>query len=527
MEHQNAIVSTACGKVLGLSSQGLLEFRAVPYAEPPIGELRWKPPVPVRPWEGVRDCRERGVMPVQHLTGADVEPYRSDFYYEPLPSMGEDCLYLNITVDENAPGSKADRPVFVWFHGGGLTTCHTYEPEADGRAFAEKGIVFVSVEQRLGIFGYLSLPQLTAEQGTSGNYGLLDQICALEWIRDNIAAFGGDPSNITIGGQSGGTVKCMSMVLSPKFSVPVRRIILQSGLQWDRPFPSLSEAEQNGLARLSRLGLAQDASLDELRALPAESLLELPEGNPYIDFVTCDGIVLKDASARDGLLRGACREIPILCGCNLGEGEYTTPAGKDAFYADFRERLGDLYDTYSFETLVPANDSTAPALARRLAAYGLSNLCWTNIMLPRLYGEWSRKALHSDVKNYVYLFAHRTPSRPCELGTERDEEIQWSWHSSELWYTFRSLREGTPPARRWTAWDYALAEQINTYWANFIRTGDPNGEGLPYWPSSSDDLGYVLLGDGISGETRCGSPLESLMEDYVRRQFGLPPVSGE
>ena len=148
-------------------------------------------------------------------------------------------------------------------------------------------------------------------------------------------------------------------------------------------------------------------------------------------------------------------------------------------------------------------------------------------MLPRLYGEWSRKALHSDVKNYVYLFAHRTPSRPCELGTERDEEIQWSWHSSELWYTFRSLREGTPPARRWTAWDYALAEQINTYWANFIRTGDPNGEGLPYWPSSGDDLGYVLLGDGISGETRCGSPLESLMEDYVRRQFGLPPVSGE
>lgn len=524
MEQKNTIVSTACGSVLGLDMGGVLEFRAVPYAEPPVGNLRWKPPVPVRPWQGVRDCRERGHMPVQYLSGADVEPYRSDFYYDPLPEMGEDCLYLNITVSADAPAGGAKRPVFVWFHGGGLTTCHTYEPEADGSAFAEKGIVFVSVEQRLGIFGYLALPQLTQEQGTSGNYGLLDQICALEWIRDNIAAFGGDPSNITIGGQSGGTVKCMSMLLSPRFTVPVRRVILQSGMQWERPFPPLAESQEQGLDRLGRLGLSRTASPDELRALPAERLLERGLENPYIDSVTCDGMVMAAASVRDGLLRGACREIQILAGCNLGEGEYPKPAGAAAFYEEFRGRLGDLYDKYDFERLVCADDSTAPALARRLGAYGLSRLCWTNLMLARRYGEWSRTALRSETKHYVYLFAHRTPSRPEELGCERDEEIQWSWHSSELWYTFRSLREGTPPARSWTALDYALAEQINTYWANFIKTGDPNGEGLPFWPASGDELGWLLLGDGISGERRCGAPLERLMEEYVCRQFRLPLV---
>ena len=523
MEQKNTIVSTACGSVLGLDMGGVLEFRAVPYAEPPVGNLRWKPPVPVRPWQGVRDCRERGHMPVQHLAGADVEPYKSDFYYEPLPSVGEDCLYLNITVEEGAPGGGANRPVYVWFHGGGLTTCHTYEPEADGRAFAEKGIVFVSVEQRLGIFGYLSLPQLTAEQGTSGNYGLMDQICALEWIRGNIAAFGGDPENITIGGQSGGTVKCMSMLLSPKFTVPVRRAILQSGFQWERPFPSQEEAERQGLERLGRLGLDAGISPQELRALPAERLLETDGDNLYIDCVTRDNVWMADGSVREGLLHGACRDVSFLCGCNLGEGEYPKPAGRDAFYRVFRERLGSLYDEFDFERLVKADDGTAAALARRLASFGLSRLCWTNLMVPRLYGEWSKEAFPGGPEHYVYLFAHRTPSRPEELGCERDEEIQWSWHSSELWYTFRSLREGTPPARRWTALDYALAGQMNAYWANFIRTGDPNGEGLPRWPAAGDQLGWLLLGDGICGEQRCGAGLEALTEAFVRREFGFPP----
>lgn len=521
MKCDKEIIETGCGKVLGLEQDGILEFRAVPYGEPPVGDLRWKPPVPVRPWEGVRDCRTHGVMPVQELSGAECEPYCSDFYYGGIPSMGEDCLYLNITVRADALEKKAGLPVFVWFHGGGLTTCYTYEPEADGRAFAEKGIVFVSVEQRLGIFGYLSLPQLTREQGASGNYGLMDQICALTWIRDNIAAFGGDPSNISIGGQSGGTLKCMSMVLSPQCSIPVRRIILQSGFNWEKPFPSQKEAEQDGLARLKRLGISQDVSMEELRALPADRLLERGLENPYIDFITQDNVTMKYSSVREGLRNGVCREIPILCGCNLGEGEYPKPAGREAFYEQFRERLGDLYEKYGFEELVPVDDVCAAPMARRLGSYGLGKNSGANLMLARLYGAWSRERLHSGEKNYVYLFAHRTPSTMAELGTQRDEEIQWSWHSSELWYTFRSLREGVPPVRQWTQWDYDLAELINTYWANFIRTGDPNGDRLPYWPESGDNLGFVLLGDGVRGMRRSGEKLEALMEEYVQREFEI------
>ena len=231
-ENTENIVDTAYGKVQGINHTGdyadVVEFRGIPYAAPPVGDLRWKPPVDPEPWEDVLVCDTYKDIPMQVLGGAEVEPYLSDLYYDGVPKMSEDCLYLNVMTTGDSMNADAKKPVFVWFHGGGLNSCYTFEPEGNGEAFAKNGIVFVSVEQRLGAFGYLSLPQLTEEQGQSGNYGLMDQIKAMQWIKENIANFGGDPENITVGGQSGGTTKAMSMEASPMMDVEVDRLILES-----------------------------------------------------------------------------------------------------------------------------------------------------------------------------------------------------------------------------------------------------------------------------------------------------------
>lgn len=231
-ENEKNVVETAYGKVQGINStdenyQEVVEFRGIPYAAPPVDDLRWKPPVDPEKWDDVLVCDTYKDIPMQVLGGAEVEPYKTDIYYDGVPKMSEDCLYLNVMTTEDSLSSTEKKPVYVWFHGGGLNSCYTFEPEGNGEAFAKNGIVVVTVEQRLGVFGYLSLPQLSEEQGQSGNYGLMDQIKAMEWIKENIANFGGDPENITVGGQSGGTTKAMAMTASPKMDVKVDKLILE------------------------------------------------------------------------------------------------------------------------------------------------------------------------------------------------------------------------------------------------------------------------------------------------------------
>ena len=277
--------------------------------------------------------------------------------------MGEDCLYLNITVSEKTLQGASKKPVFVWFHGGGLSTCYTFEPEADGEAFAKKGIVMVSVEQRLGIFGYFALPQLTKEQGHSGNYGLMDQIAALSWIEKNISAFGGDPGQITLGGQSGGTTKAVTQVISPKNTVPVKRLILQSGFNWDREYPTQEQAEQYGLERLHDLGLDKESALDELRSLPASRFILKKDPKNYRYGVNQDGMYVTDHSAKEAVKTGKLKQISILAGTNLGEADYPRAKSKEEFYQTHRQLLGEFYEKYDFENLVKVDDYNADAVS--------------------------------------------------------------------------------------------------------------------------------------------------------------------
>ena len=269
------IVQTKYGKVSGVPLEGkhggITLFKGIPYAAPPVGELRWKPPIDPAPWDGIRACDIYGRAAIQNFS--KMEPNISDFYYRGHPEMSEDCLYLNVTTGASSPGEK--RPVYIWFHGGGLFNGYPYIYIFDGSELARKGVVVVSVAQRLNLFGYIALPQLSVEQGgKSGNYGLMDEFKALDWVYENIASFGGDPDNITVGGQSGGTSKSGTLATSPKTKGRIRRVINQSNLFWLSRFPSVAEVEKHSLEYLESIGIAPDTSLEELRKRDALSFLD-------------------------------------------------------------------------------------------------------------------------------------------------------------------------------------------------------------------------------------------------------------
>lgn len=522
------VVSTRYGMLEGIhtandKAEDIIEYRGIPYAKPPTGALRWRPPQDPESWKGVRKAYHYRPMPMQDLEPG-IEPWGSDFYYGTVPQMSEDCLYLNITTTQSALTDTAKRPVYVWFHGGSLDRAYAYEQETNAAAFAANGIVAVSVEQRLGAFGYLALKQLTDEQGHSGNYGLMDQIKAMRWIIGNIADFGGDPSNITIGGQSGGTSKCVAMAASPKLPAPIRGMILESGLKWTDMYLSQSAAEQRGAAYLRDLGLDPDIPLNRLRSMDIERLMDT-DSDHWPGCMTQDGIYLIHESAAGAIRAGAFDAVNILTGTNYGEGDDHGIVTAEDFHVYYRSLLGDLYNQYAFEDLVTVTDRTAAYTARELETYGFGTNGGRNLMVARVFGRMMNRRTDGEQATYAYMFSHITPQSIDDIGTSRSRAANWAWHSSELWYTFDSLDTGVPPARQWTGYDRTLARQVNAYWSNFIRTGDPNGQSggipLPAWPKADDTLGYIDLGDGIQGHVKESSRLEQLLDEYATKAFGL------
>jgi len=550
------IVSTKYGKIQGVELdgkyKGITLFKGIPYAKPPVGNLRWRPPEDIEPWDGVKICDQYGPAPIQQFRYDDIDSsviVGSENYFLGYPEVSEDCLYINICTGAAEAGEK--RPVFMWYHGGGLTNGFSYEIEFDPSELARKGIVVVQVGQRLNIFGYMSLPQVTAEQGKSGNYGLMDQIKALDWVYENIEVFGGDPENITVGGQSGGTWKAAAIAATPASKGRVKRVIAQSWVQWMLKYHTLEQAEEIGTNYLKLMGIDPDTSLEELRAIDAKKLFgykvprDLLPGDMTYDgeLVPC----LTQREAFDKYLGG----VDFLCGSTFGEaevfaeggaqklfyGHYNEASNKslgmhdgrkldtaEKFYSYYKELLGEMYFKYDFEKYVKVTDENAWRTARRLATLGVCEMGKISIsrslMLHRVFGKYITQKYPQN-RVYAYLWSHIMPVKPEYIDKGLDPEVLLAFHSSELWYTFASLREGVPPTRPWNELDYKLADIISSYWSNFIRTGDPNGEGLPYWPAVGDDFGYIDLDDDIKPGKGANSGLDAIARELVCNAYDI------
>ncbi|MDR1001184.1 MAG: carboxylesterase family protein [Clostridiales bacterium] len=420
-------VVTKYGALCGVQKQGYAVFRGVPYAKAPVGELRWKAPQEPEKWEGARPAKSFGPRAPQ----ADQPPgslYHKEFFADEdfLPPKSEDCLYLNIWTPSDLAEEKL--PVALWIHGGAFTGGFGSEMEFDGAEFCKKGVILVTVNYRLGALGFLAHPWLTAESGRSGNYGILDQIAALKWVYENIANFGGNPTNITVFGQSAGSMSVQALLLSPLAKGMIARAILQSasgypsGIGRDR---SLTEAEAIGQAFTERCGAS---SLEKLRALSTEKLAEysnqffvesMSKGFPYSPCI--DGVVLTQGGD-EAIGNGCLPDIPYMIGSTKND-------------------------------------------------IGVTPKTLENGGFSRLYKAcigWS----HQNEKlgrspSYVYYFTHSLPG-----------DDSGAFHSAELWYEFGTLHRSWRPN---VEADYALSKLMIGYWTNFIKSGDPNGDGLPEW----------------------------------------------
>ena len=421
-------------------------YKGIPYAAPPVGELRWKAPQPAAKWDGVKDAAAFGASCMQ-TNYPEGSLYRSD-----LGPVSEDCLTLNIWTTAKA---NAKQPVMVWIHGGGLTRGSGATPVYDGEALSRKGVVLVTINYRLGPFGFLTHPELTAESPnhSSGNYGLLDQIAALGWVQRNIAAFGGDPKKVTIFGESAGSWSTNCMMATPLTRGLIHGVIGESGAFFS-VMKKLDVAEKIG---------AKAGDLKTLRAKSADEVLKMTFDQSSMGPVV-DGYLLP-TDIYTVFQQGKQNDVPLLAGYNADEGTaFANWTGNiEAFVKQGKQRFGDLAD--EFFKAYPVG-TEAEAKASFYATFRDTTFGWNT----RTWGRMSEKTGHHPA--HLYYFAHVPPGP----GAER----YGAYHASEIAYVFDNLGKGkrTPEEP-----DNKLAEAMSSYWVNFAKTGDPNGSGLPKWPA--------------------------------------------
>lgn len=470
------VVAAPAGSVRGVARDGLHVFKGLPYAAAPVGDARWRPPARAARWDGVREARDFGPPCVQPV------PRRDNIYAEDLPAMSEDCLSLNIW----APANAARAPVFVWIHGGALSAGASGMAMYDGGKLAHEGMIVVSINYRLGVLGYLAHPGLSAEspERISGNYGLLDQVAALEWVRDNIAAFGGDPANVTIAGESAGALSVLYLMASPRARGLFAKAIAQSAYMVTTP--ALRErrfgmlpAETMGSEMAAKLGAA---SVADLRAIDAARLVADAPGAGFFPWGAVDEVVLPRQLV-DTFDRGEQAPVPVLTGFNSGEIRSLRmllpprPAGREAYEATIRAAYGDVADY--FLRFYPADTIDESMLAAtRDAMYG-----WTSERLVRRQAE-------RGVPTYLYIFDHGYPAA--------DAYGLHAFHASELPCVFGTT-DRTPPL--WpripgTSTERRLSEAMRGYWASFARTGRPTAERQPDWPAFQNDGAYMYFAEG-------------------------------
>jgi para-nitrobenzyl esterase len=468
------VVGTSTGSLRGIArSTGGAEFLGIPFAQPPVGKLRWHEPVDVEPWTGVRDASKFGAPCAQSVLG--------DWNKHDAETSKEDCLFLNVMTPVWPPKSKL--PVMLWLHGGanagGTASAALYK---DG-TLVQHGVVLVTVNYRLGVFGFFAHPALTSESGhkSSGNYGLMDQIAALRWVKKNIANFGGDPGNITVFGQSAGAQDTSLLMTSPLSKNLFQRAIVQSGSAFMSPLPPLAAAEKAGEALAAKLKApAGKDALDYLRGLSVAELLDAaskqdPNTPPMLEPIL-DGNVLAETPA-DIFAQGREAQIPLLIGTTNREFSFDGPP--DALRKFVEQFAGEL----------------AP---RAMELYGLANggAGHADPLYGSVGNQWladqifrcpvtTQAISHNPTKNavYEYQLEHAIP------GQEKDGAV----HSADLPYVFGFYPKTGNIAGPFGEVDFKIADWVETYWTNFARTGDPNGASVPRWPQFGHSQNFISI----------------------------------
>lgn len=483
------------GPVTGVREGNLWAFKGIPYAAPPVGDLRWRPPQPVTPWKKARLCQEYGPSCPQ--------PGGGPFYLEVGPTS-EDCLYLNVWTPARTSSERL--PVLVWIHGGSFVTGSGSMAVYSGANLAAKGVVVVTINYRLGPLGFLAHPALTAEagEGSSGNYGLLDQIAALRWVQRNIAAFGGDPQRVTVFGESAGAISILDLLVSPLAEGLFQRAIVQSGILLDAGFGvsttgTLTEAEAAGEQFAQRLGVDSRSDVAaQLRAkTPAELLAAGEDENLLEKGLTwkpvVDGYVLPDLPTKLWLA-GKQWPVPLLIGSNADEGN-TFLAGLTVSKEEFVRQMEGIFGPFAEEALALYPVTTAAdisgAFSRMLTEVGFASTA-----------RFAAGVMSEVAPAYLYQFTRVPLGNP--LGAFHGVEIPYVFGNAGLFTALGEIEEA----------DYRLSEALMGYWTRFAATGDPNGESAVAWPRYDrvEDQ-HLELGDTI----RVGSGLYKAACDLADR----------
>jgi para-nitrobenzyl esterase len=489
-------VKTADGKVHGktINDGKVSAWLGLPYAAPPVGDLRWKAPQPAAKWKGERDGSKFGAHCAQNAVFADM------IFQDAGPS--EDCLYLNVYAPATA-SKKSNLPVMFWIHGGGYSGGGSSEPRHNGDFLPLKGVVLVTINYRLGVFGFLATADLAKEaNGAAGNYGLMDMVSGLQWVKANIKNFGGDPGNVTIFGESAGSFAVSTLMASPMAQGLFAKAIGESGGALGRgplPYDSLAEREVKDAKWVAGLNVK---SLAELRALPTQTILDACKKRGVNFPPDVDGKLLTEP-VPDTYAAGKQAHVPLLAGWNMDEGSFFAMRGmtvdqwKAMATGLFKDRAAEALKFYP-------GDTDAQAL-RSAIDYGSDAFI--------AFGTWSwleaqRKTGDAPVYRYHFELA-ATPSK-FHPGT-------FAFHSDDIEYVFGTL--DTRPGFTVRPEDRQLSEAMMTYWTNFAKAGDPNGGGLPTWPKYND-AGYPL----IHLNTTITSGPDTLRDRYLFLQQGMPQM---
>jgi para-nitrobenzyl esterase len=470
---------------------GVTVFKGIPFAAPPVGNLRWHAPVPPKPWHDVRKADQFGPMPMQppYVKGSF---YQTEYFQGEQPPMSEDCLYLNVWTAANSAAER--RPVMVWIYGGGMVQGYGSEPCFDGTAFAKKGVVFVTFNYRVGVFGLFAHPELSreSEHHVSGNYAELDQISAMTWVQRNIAAFGGDPGHVTVFGQSAGGASINRLLATPLAKGLFQRAIIESAavLNSRDSKAKLAEMEQRGV---KLAGILNAGSLEELRALPATNVLAASAKVRFDPNI--DGWVLPELAA-EVYARGGQQAMPVMIGSNSDEGPYTTVRA-GGFREDSRKRFGDKLD--DLIKLYPDGTDAEAAQSKHDERRDES-----------FAGERAeaRSEAGLGVPVFLYYFDRKPPGR--------QSEVHGAFHAAELEYAFNTLGATDRP---WEETDRKLASVMIRYWVNFAAKGNPNGPGLPEWPAYDPRTDMEMeLGDQVAARPVPDQARLEFLESFLNRE---------